>query len=125
MNIIDCIDNNTFLKSIFPAGIEEGLIGQFGLDQGRFSINIHTKTKPAKPVAKWGVWGEDYNVIVIEMLGTGLMQIDIQNWDKYESASITCKKNEMELQLTYGANDWALRLKCRGLAFQKCSTYIA
>jgi hypothetical protein len=125
MNIIDCIDNNTFLKSIFPAGIEEGLIGQFGLDQGRFSIKIHTKTKPAKLVAKWGVWGEDYDVIVIEMLGTGLMQIDIQNWDKYEIASITCKKNEMELQLTYGANDWAFRLKCRGLAFQKCNTYIA
>jgi hypothetical protein len=125
MNIIESIDNNLFLKKIFPEGIGDALIGQFGLDRGRFSVNIHTHAKPAKETHKWGIWGKNYNVIVIELLGEGLTQIEIQNWDKFESMLIHCDKNEDDITISSGRDDWAFKVCCKSLTFQKCSTYIS
>ncbi|PHM73265.1 hypothetical protein [Xenorhabdus cabanillasii] len=73
MNIIDAIDSNLFLKELFPLGLTgDVFLGQIGFDiQGRISLNINTKQRPEKEIIKWGVWGKDYDVIVIKLLGRG------------------------------------------------------
>jgi L-alanine-DL-glutamate epimerase-like enolase superfamily enzyme len=56
-------------------------IGQLGLNvAGMFSMNIHTRQKPAVEIAKWGMHGRNYDVIVIELLGSGARNINIENW---------------------------------------------
>jgi hypothetical protein len=57
VEFIDCIDNNLFLQSIFSSGLNDVLVGQFGLDQGQFSLNIHVNKRPEKEVKKWGGLG--------------------------------------------------------------------
>lgn len=125
MGIIDYIDNNKHLKTLFPHGVEEVLVGQFGLDQGRFSLNLHVYTKPAQETPKWGIWGRDYDVIVIQLLGVGLGEINIRNWDNFKSGVLTCEKRDGTLFLSYDVDECAFKISCRGLALQKCSTYIA
>ena len=83
MNLIDAVSRNHFLKELYPDGlIEDMLIGYLGFDcDNRFSLNLHSKQRPAKEVIKWGCWGESYNVVVICLLGQWVKDIKISNWE--------------------------------------------
>ena len=124
MNIIDCIENNLFLKKIFPDGLEEVLVGQFGLEEGRFSITLHTRSKPASETAKWGVWGKNYDVIAFELMGGGIKEIEIQNWDAFDFAPLACHRSGNELLVELIGSNWSFKLSCAVLVFQRSSTYI-
>jgi len=125
MNIIDCIDNNIFLKKIFPYGVHSFLVGQFALDQGQFSINIHIKSKPAIEILKWGTWGEHYDVIVFEMIGVGIRKIEINNWNGFDFAEATCTEQDNELTIELSGADWSFSISCLALTYQRGNTYIA
>jgi hypothetical protein len=122
---IDCIDSNVFLKSIFSTGLGDVLVGQFGLDQGQFSLNIHVHKRPEKEVKKWGVWGVNYDVIVIQLLGSGVEDIKIQNWERFNPAPLVCRVEGGRLFISCKADEQLFQISCSGLVFQKCSTYIA
>lgn len=124
MNIIDCIHNNIFLKKIYPEGINNFLVGQFALDQGHFTIKIHTKLKPAIEVPKWGSWGEDYDIIVFEMVGVGIGEIEIKNWDGFDFAEAKCQERENDLLIQLSGINWSFLLSCTSLTYQRGSTYI-
>lgn len=124
-NIIDCIENNFFLKKVFPEGINEVLVGQFGLDQGRFCLTLHARVKPAKETPKWGVWGEDYNVIAFEMLGSGISGIEIKNWSEFGFATVNCFKCKNDLTIELVDGDWSFKLSCAILVFQKSCAYLS
>jgi hypothetical protein len=127
MNIIECIDRNTFLKEIFPSGLgSDLLIGPIELRfDAEFTMAIHTSLKPAKEVSKWGTWGKNYNRVVIELLGAGLGVFDLQNWSRFDRAAIACTKENRKIWISQKAGDWSLKLSCDGLIFQRCSTYVS
>lgn len=121
--IIDFIDNNHFLKSVFPSGLDNVFIGQFGLDQTHFSLSIHVYDKPDVEVKKWGVWGCTYNIIVIHMLGVDVNHIKIQGWNKFVPAPLVCWRHGGEIFISCNAEGQLFEISCSGLIFQKSSTY--
>jgi len=52
VEFVECADRNYFLRSIFSAGLGDVLVGQFGLDDGQFYLNIHVFQKPDKEIKK-------------------------------------------------------------------------
>lgn len=70
---------NNFLQKIYPS---ESLIGSgFGtlnLDSsGQFLISFHVFSEPVVEIKKWGVWGEDYNVLVVRFIVQGGLKLNI------------------------------------------------
>lgn len=126
MNIINLIHNNHFLKKIFPDGLSNFVyIGQFGLDDaGGFSMNIHTRQKPALEIVKWGVHGRNYDVVVIKLLGSGAKNINIENWINAEFAFFDFSKEGDNIRISASEVDWAFNVTVGSLGFQSCSTYI-
>lgn len=123
-NFLECVGNSPFIEGIYPEGIGQVLIGQFGLDQGRFTVNVHVYTKPAKEIPKWGLWGKNYNVVVLEFLGDGLKNIIIDNWEGFGRAELLCRKEGCLFSLSQKAVDWEFEVSFGILAFQKSSVYI-
>ncbi|WP_407267377.1 hypothetical protein [Tenacibaculum maritimum] len=67
MNILDTIRNNQFIKKIYPNGISDFFIGNISLGiDSSITIALHSKEKPSIEISKWGKWGINYNIIVIE-----------------------------------------------------------
>jgi len=122
---LECTGNNFFIKGLYPNGFGEVLIGQFGLDLGRFSISIHIHIEPAKKIAKWGVWGKDYDVLVLEFTGDGLKDIKIDNWNEFGKAELLCRKDKDRFWLCQKGTNWNFEILFGMLTFQKSSTYIA
>lgn len=125
MNIIDAISRNHFLKDIYPTGLTEGvMIGHVGFDlDDRFSLNIHTKQRPAKEIPKWGQWGEDYNVVVICLLGVQIRNIEISHWDRTSFSPMHCTAAGKNYTISIGELEWKISLTFSSLVFQECHTY--
>lgn len=126
MNIIEFIYHDFFLKKIYPEGLSKFLrIGQFGLqDAGTFSMSIHTKQRPALEIAKWGVYGQSYDVIVIHLLGSGAKDINISNWINTRFAFFDVSREGGDIRIQAHESDWAFDITVASLSFQSCSTYI-
>lgn len=126
MNLFEFIKRKEFLNKIYPEGIVSDVyLGQIMLDvQGRLSLNIHIKQKPAMDVSKWGVWGEDYDVIVIELNGSGCSNIDIINWNLASYAKLDVLNKEGKRYMHQKKNGWEISLSFDDFIFQKCSVYI-
>jgi len=125
MDIIKIL-GNVFLEKIFPNGLVDPVfIGQIGFDvDGRISLNIHTKQKPSIETEKWGVWGKNYNVIVIKLNGICKDSAIIKNWKKAEYAPLSIGNNGETLIISQMGQDWNIELECIALIFNGCSTYI-
>ena len=126
MNIISCFVENPFLLGLFPDGLtEDVLIGQIGLDVGGlFRLNIHTMQRPKKEVAKWGIHGQHYDVIVIKLLGNNFSEIHTKNWKDITYAPLKCTMENNAIKLQCGNDDWQFSASFGSLTFQGCSTYI-
>lgn len=126
MNAIDMIYSNLFLKKLFPEGLPKLVyIGPFELSEaGRFSMSIHTRQKPAIEVAKWGVHGRDYDVIAINISGSGATHINIENWVNSGFAIFDFSKNCQCIRITARETDWSFDVTVESLSFQGCSVYI-
>jgi len=124
--MINLVQRNEFLKSIFPTGIGNSvMIGQIGVSLGnRCSVNIHTQQCPAKEIAKWGKWGENFNVIVIELLGCEVKSVSIKNFAKMIFGPTSFEKVDDLIIIDYFNNDCQVHLEIGDMIFQKCSTYI-
>ena len=127
MNIINCFEENPFFSSLFPYGLtDEVLIGQLGLDVGGlFRLNIHTMQQPNKEVAKWGVYGKDYDVVVIKFIGSNFSNIHTRNWKNITYAQLICTVENETIKLRCCGDDWEFSACFENLSFQGCSTYIA
>ncbi|MCC8466700.1 hypothetical protein [Photorhabdus bodei] len=126
MNIIDFISRNIFLKQIFPNGLTESvLLGQIGLNVGgQLSLNIHTQQKPEQEVSKWGIWGKNYNVIVIRLLGLGGENVIINGCKKINYGKINVIKGDNRTFITQTGDEWFIEIDVDHLIFQGCDTYI-
>jgi hypothetical protein len=126
MNIISCFGENPFLLGLFPDGLtEDVLIGQIGLDVGGlFRLNIHTKQRPKKEVAKWGIHGQHYDVIVIKLLGNNFSEIHTESWKDITYAQLNCTMENEAIKLQCGNDVWQFSASFGSLTFQGCTTYI-
>ncbi|AWK42817.1 MULTISPECIES: hypothetical protein [Photorhabdus] len=124
MNIIEVI-NNKFLISLFPEGLKDDiLLGQVGLDiADQVSLNIHVTQRPEKEVAKWGVWGKDYNVIVIKIIGQFLRKVEIVNWQKITSSELIFLEKGDFYSFNLKGDEWSVSLELEALTFQRCDIY--
>lgn len=52
MNILDIVDNGTFLNKIYPDGLVHFSLGSFVLTQDRITMVLHEETEPAKGQTK-------------------------------------------------------------------------
>lgn len=125
MNIIDLIGRNPFLDKLFPEGLAgDVLLGQLSFSVGRMALNIHTQQKPAVEVEKWGKWGTNYNVIVLELLGNGGKYVHIENWWHADFAPANLiQENGISMLIQRGDN-WSIKIDVDNLGFQRGSTYI-
>jgi len=126
MNLFNFIRRKEFLDKIYPEGIiNDVYLGQIMLDvQGRLSLNIHIKQKPAIDVCKWGVWGKDYDVVVIELNGSGCSNINISNWNLASYDKLNVLNKEGKRYLYQKKDSWEVSLDFDDFIFQKCSVYI-
>jgi len=126
VNISDFIRRSEFLDKIFPDGLDRDVhIGQINLDmEGRISLNLHTRQKPAVEVNKWGRWGTDYNIIVVELNGTGCSDIAIRNWKLASFGEIHFIIQDGQKVLHQKGGDWEINFDFDDFIFQRCSVYI-
>jgi hypothetical protein len=123
---IDKLDNNIFLKKLFPNGIVSPmLIGRFNLDlSGYCDIDIHVKQEPALNLKKYGNWGEDFNVIVLKLKGKVCGDILITNWSKNEFVDLEFAELNKGWILKAQKNDFKFYTELDGLIFQEISVYL-
>ena len=127
MNILDFVDNSTFLKKLYPKGLLRFYIGSIALSQNRITLVLHEETAPAIQVEKWGVWGKDYSIITFEFIGLPLHKATIDNWqnnrEDVEFISTIFVKDDL-LHIQFKGVDWEVEVVLSSLVFQRNSTYL-
>lgn len=125
-DLFNYISRKSFLQSLFPEGLTEPvLFGQISLDVfGYTLIGLHTKQRPAIEVAKWGVWGQDYDVIVVTLLGGVENDFIMSGWSvrKYLPFDVLVEGDRKFLMQDDG--DKKMRIEFSELIFQKCDSYL-
>lgn len=126
MNIISAVSRNHFLKDIYPNGLtKDVLIGDISFHPaGRFSLELHAKQIPAKEVLRWGVWGKEFNVVVICLEGRFVDSVEISDWEKVDFAPLICAAAEERYLVTSSGSDWKIEFRFHSLVFQNCKTYL-
>ena len=126
MNIVEMIYNNTFLKELFPEGLESAvLIGQISFDLNKkISLNIHTKQKPMKEIKKWGLWGKDYDVVVIEIYGIACNTTTLNNWDNVAYGVLSISEDSDKFILSHSGDSWDIKIQSQVFCFERCHTYL-
>lgn len=128
MNIIDIIYPNPFLDSLFPYGLaKEVLVGNVEFDSGGHSwITIHTKQQNHSSVKKWGVYGKDYNTIVIKLSICNLSEFSLSGWffANYFPVEII-KGNDNKYIFRQKSQDFSIEIEAESLSFHSCSTYLS
>lgn len=127
MNIVDSIYNNIFLKKIFSCGITgEIYIGHLGLNpDADFSANLHVKQQPEIEIHKWGKWGENYDTIVIALLGTQIDDLEITGWKQVSFSQAQCSNVDKRYVLQSAGDGWKVHFTYKTLTFQQCRTYLS
>ena len=125
MNLLEKIARNQFLLQLFPTGLSQSIhIGQINLDiGGRVYFNLHTRQKPEVEVAKWGVWGKDYNTIVIKLFAKSGESIEIKEWRNSHYSSLTVEESAKCIIIKQENNSFSLKFEVSNIIFQECTTY--
>jgi hypothetical protein len=129
--IFDCISEHAYLRKLYPNGlIEPVFIGKICCEgRGRLSLLIHTKQKPNMETPKWGIWGIDYNIIVIHLFGI-VDNLEIKNNYLFDFADILVVKNTSNFEMrnaftiSHKGDNWSVNLDCSSLSVQEFSQYI-
>lgn len=126
--LIDIIHSNVFLKQLYPKGFEKFCIGQLNLKERGINLQLHVFDKPFIEVQKWGVWDNNYNVVVIELSDNSIQKLNICNWQNCNMDLCLCEIQEHDnhvIHLLFKGDDWQIELETEfGLIFQRCGTYI-
>jgi hypothetical protein len=132
MNILDAINNNFFLKKLFPNGLKNFYLGQLHLNfYDQININLHCASKPDIEIAKYGIWGKDYNIIVIELTAQFIKKLNVVNWQNNNIQSLSdyfceCEVNKKEndcYSFVFKGNNWTVEIESNFLNYQGNSIY--
>ncbi|ENX63761.1 MULTISPECIES: hypothetical protein [Acinetobacter] len=119
------IDNNIFLKKLYPSGIVFPVrIGRFSVDlSGYCDIDFHVSERPGIDIKKYGLWGEDYNTVVIKLKGRLVGSIYIENWIKNSFGELVFEDKGKYFVLKVHKDDFVFSIEIEGLIFQELSVY--
>lgn len=127
MKLLDIIENNTFIKKLYPYDINDFFIPQINISSfnaGYTTFFLHIKEKPAIKINKKGDWGSDYLVVVLE-LSANLTEINITNICNFKYEKIHIENKDNILILTQEGNNFSFNCKIDGkFYFQGLSTYM-
>lgn len=128
MNILDIIGENLFLKKLYPNGLFNFYIGRIELNTfNRLTIVLHLREKPAINIVKWGEWGQEYNIITTELIGSDIRRIQINNWQNNNQDICDCKIVKIigdYISLIFSGRDWSVEIILKSLLFQRNTTYL-
>ena len=128
MNILDIIGENLFLKKLYPNGLFNFYIGRIELNTfNRLTIVLYLREKPAINIAKWGEWGQEYNIITTELIGSDIRRIQINNWQNNNQDICDCKIVKIigdYISLIFSGRDWSVEIILKSLLFQRNTTYL-
>ena len=128
MNILDIIGENLFLKKLYPNGLFNFYIGRIELNTfNRLTIVLHLREKPAINITKWGEWGQEYNIITTELIGSDIRRIQINNWQNNNQDICDCKIVKIigdYISLIFSGRDWSVEIILKSLLFQRNTTYL-
>lgn len=122
---IDEMTNNIFLKKLYSGDITSSiLIGRFSIDlSGYCDIEFHINKKPDILIEKYGVWGVEYNIVVIKTKGKISGDVLITEWllNGYKELNFKKTENGIIIKSTNGKFNFSVELS--GLIFQGISVY--
>lgn len=123
---IDKIDNNVFLKKVFPAGLTETiLLGKFSIDlSGYCNIDFHVRQEPKIKLNKFGNWNEDFNIVVLKLKGKIYGSILINKWLNNDFVELIFEEFDDYFVMRAEKNDFKFYVELEGLIFQELSAYI-
>lgn len=125
MNLITFINRNIFFKKMFPDGIKgKVLVGKFSIDLSmNCEIHFHITDKPSIEINKFGLWGVDYNTIVIKTLGLIGDEVCIRNWNDAEPSDLEINQQDQDFIITSSGKNRNFYIKVKGIIFQDISVY--
>jgi hypothetical protein len=82
-------------------------------------------SSPVGKSAKWGVWGKDYDTIVIVLLGNNIDDIEVTEWKNRNFENLKCTFENERYCFEHGEKYWKTRFTFQNLTFQKCRTYLS
>ena len=126
MNIFDAIVPNPFLNSIYPNGLmNDILIGQIEFDSGgHVWLTIHTKESPYKIIKKWGIFGKDYNIVVIKLSICDLKRITVSGWSMADFFPVEIEKKGDIFVIRQSSGKYDFEVQAAFLNFKNCSVYV-
>ncbi|QHH95836.1 hypothetical protein FPL18_01690 [Acinetobacter gyllenbergii] len=72
---------------------------------------------------KYGLWGEDYNTVVIKLKGRLVGSIYIENWIKNSFGELVFEDKGKYFVLKVHKDDFVFSIEIEGLIFQELSVY--
>jgi hypothetical protein len=135
MNIIDIIDNNYFLKQLYPNGLQKMCLSHIKVDCFKnIAITLQTTENPNIEIKKWGQWGANYNVIAIDITSNMMDDFYISNWGKSKLENCECKielfkENENShfnniYNVIFYTEDWNVKISTKSFTYQESRVYI-
>ena len=135
MNIIDIIDNNYFLKQLYPNGIKEFCLSHINIDCFKnVDLVLQTREKPHIEVKKWGKWGVNHNIITHTITNNIIKDINISNWGKSKFENCECSIELLEenvhskydnlYKTTFSKDDWNVTISSLPFTYQESRVYI-
>lgn len=120
------IKTHVFLGKLFPEGLDcnDVFVGGIQLKgTGSAVLSIHARSKPSISVKKWGVWGIDYNIIVIDLVLSDILSLNISNWGNSSWCMMREKSDSYEKKLWFEKNNFSLEVIYEYIIFQECRVY--
>ena len=128
LKITEIIKSSIFLNKLYPNGIEKLSIHKIDFmtsSYGNSLVYIYTNQKPLIDIPKYGVFYQDYNTIVIELL-CRISEIEIYNSSNNKSylpIEIHCNENS-GYTLKQVWKDWLIKFNIDSkFIFQRVTAY--
>ena len=120
--MIDLIGRNEFLARLYPSGLGAIRLGRLELGPSdRCSLDLHVYVRPSIETDKWGVWGIDYDVVVVHLMSTHLESANVKRWAEMELGSLQISPVGRFFRVSFGAS---VELISGPPVFQRASTYL-
>ena len=97
MNLIEVLQNNLFLKQLYPSGINQFSVSKIELNCfNEATIVLNCFDKPNIEVKKWGIWKKNFNIVMIEFSIQFIKKMSITNWENNSGnkCDFLIKKND-------------------------------
>lgn len=120
--MIGLIGRNEFLARLYPFGLGDVRLGRLELGPSdRCSLDLHVFARPSIETEKWGVWGSDYDVVVVHLMSTHLESAKVKGWSEMEQGLLRISPAGSLFKVSFGTS---VELVSGQPIFQRATTYL-